>query len=335
MSVSEIGEFALIRRLAKRLGAAASSDLLLGIGDDAAVWRAGDQVLLATTDTMVEGVHFLSGVPWTDVGWKALAVNVSDIAAMGGTPLFALVTLALPPRTGERDIEALYDGLSESARRYGVTVAGGDIVRAPQVSVTVALIGRAEQKDGEPLLLRRDCAQAGDVIAVTGTLGDSAAGLRRLKEDVAASGPLARAHLRPAPPLAVAQLAVRLGIICGMDVSDGLLQDVGHICEMSKLGADVHADAVPISAELRAAYPDDALALACSGGEDYQLVLVGPRERVERLQTQVEMPIAVIGEITTGPPRARLLDAAGAEIHLDSPGWDQLRPHGRPSGRSG
>jgi thiamine-monophosphate kinase len=182
-SVGELGEFGLIERLAAVVGAEVPADLILGIGDDAAAWWVGEQVLLATTDTLVEGVHFLPEfAPWVDVGWKALAVNVSDIAAMGGEPLFALVTLALPPGSEVAFAEELYGGLMECAREYGVTVAGGDVVRAPQVSVTVALIGRAQMREGEPLLMRRDGAKAGDVIAVTGTLGDSAAGLWRLRK---------------------------------------------------------------------------------------------------------------------------------------------------------
>src|SRR6266496_384410 len=144
VQVSELGEFGLIERLASALGEVAPTDLIVGIGDDAAAWRVGDQVLLATTDTLVEGLHFLPEFsPWADVGWKALAVNVSDIAALGGEPLFALVTLALPPESDVAVADDIYTGLAECAREYGLTLAGGDIVRAPQISVTIALIGRA------------------------------------------------------------------------------------------------------------------------------------------------------------------------------------------------
>ena len=145
---------------------------------------------------MVEGVHFLPEfAPWPDVGWKALAVNVSDIAAMGGEPLFALVTLALPPETDVSVPDNLYTGLVECATEYGVTIAGGDIVRASEISITIALIGRAQTQDGEPLLMRRDAAKAGDLIAVTGSLGDSAAGLWRLRK-----GATAEDVARPRPP---------------------------------------------------------------------------------------------------------------------------------------
>ncbi len=327
VDVSELGEFALIQRLAAALGRDAPEALVAGIGEDAAVWRFGDGYLLATTDTLVAGTHFLPGVaPWADVGWKALAVNVSDVAAMGGAPLFALVTLALPPDTAVEAIDELYEGLRECAREYHVTIAGGDIVQAPQVSITVALLGRAEERDARPLLLRRDAARPGDAIAVTGTLGDSAAGLRRLQEGARPDDPLSRAHLRPHPSLVIGQKAATSGIRCGIDVSDGLLQDIGHICEMSGLGADVRADDVPLSHVLREAYPDDALALGCSGGEDYELVLVGPRDVLESLRANTDRPLTIIGEMTENAARgSRLLDASGRELHLPQLGWDQLR----------
>ena len=235
MNVSELGEFAADR--APRRPSSARRRRQTSSSGSATTRRrggSGEQVLLATTDTLVEGVHFLPEfAPWADVGWKALAVNVSDIAAMGGEPLFALVTLALPPESEVAFAEELYGGLMECAREYGVTVAGGDIVRAPQVSVTIALIGRAQMREGEPLLMRRDGAKAGDVIAVTGTLGDSAAGLWRLRKGATEEDALVRAHLRPLPRLAEAQEAARAGIVCAIDVSDGLMQDLGHICEMS------------------------------------------------------------------------------------------------------
>src|SRR3990172_2152135 len=144
VNVSDIGEFGLIERLAKAVGASKPEGLIVGIGDDAAAWRVDDAVMLATTDTLVEGVHFLPGrTPWADLGWKALAVNVSDIAAMGGLPQYALVTLALPPQTPVQAVDDLYAGLLECAREYGVTVAGGDVVRASQAVISVALLGRA------------------------------------------------------------------------------------------------------------------------------------------------------------------------------------------------
>ena len=327
MNVSELGEFGLIERLAAAIGPEPPAELIAGIGDDAAVWRSGETVLLATTDTLVEGVHFVPEFsPWADVGWKALAVNVSDIAAMGGEPLFALITLDLPPGTAVSVADDLYAGLLECGRQYEVAIAGGDIVRAPQISITIALIGRAQMRDGKPLLMRRDGAKAGDVIAVTGTLGDSAAGLWRLGKGAPPGDPLVQAHLRPRPPLATAQEAARAGVACAIDVSDGLLQDLAHVCEMSRLGAEVHVEALPLSDDLRAAYPEDALALASTGGEDYELLLAGPQETIERLTETAAVSVKVIGEmLETAEHRPRLMDDSGDEIEMPIGGWDHLR----------
>lgn len=331
MTVSDLGEFGLIDRLAAAVGARRPPDLILGIGDDAAAWRLGDAVLLATTDTLVAGVHFLPEcTPWPDLGWKAMAVNVSDIAAMGGEPLFALVTLALPPDLPAAAVDGLYGGLEECAGEYGLAIVGGDVVRAPQVSISVALLGRAlVDEGGRPLLLRRDGARADQAIALSGPLGDSAAGLRRLREGAPADDPLVRAHLRPRPPLALGREAARRGIPCAIDISDGLLQDLGHVCRASGLGAVLRAAEIPLSAELRSAYPQEALALACSGGEDYQLLLVGPREVLGRLEGQG--PLAIVGEMTPDPEhRPRLLDREGREITPAAAGWDHLRPTDSP-----
>lgn len=320
MKVTDIGEFGLIKRLSERLGVPSREDLIVGIGDDAAVWRVGGRAVIATTDTMVEGVHFLPGAAWPDVGWKALAVNVSDIAAMGGRPAFALVTLAIPPDTDVTDLDALYEGLRECAEAFGVTVAGGDIVKAPQVSITVALMGEAVIDSGLPLLLRRNAAQAGDAIAVTGALGDSAAGLRRLQEGAAGDDPAFRAHMRPQPRVEAGLSAIEAGIRCGIDVSDGLLQDIGHICEESGVSAVVRAADVPIGHVALEAGEQDALRLACTGGEDYELVLVGPEEKLCGLD------VTVIGEIVgRTEPLVALTGANGKPIGFGRAGWDHLR----------
>lgn len=325
MRVSELGEFGLIERLRAALPATADG-LVAGIGDDAAAWRApAASLALATTDTMVAGVHFLPGrVSWEDAGWKAVAVNVSDVAAMGGTPSFALVTLCLPPGALVEDIDALYRGVLTCAEAYGVTVAGGDIVSAPVFAITVALYGASALDDaGAPVLLRRDAARAGDAIAVTGALGGSAGGLRALlRGDAGAhADALIARHMRPAPRVDVAQAAVAAGARCAIDISDGLMQDIGHICAASNVGADIEAARLPVDADLLAAYPDDALLMVAAGGEDYELALIAPNDVLAR----VASPLVIIGHITAGPG-VRLLDAAGAPIDVSRAGWDHLRP---------
>lgn len=324
MKISELGEFGLIERIRAALPTTPET-LVAGIGDDAAAWRAPAGALaLATTDTMVAGVHFLPvRVSWVDVGWKALAVNVSDIAAMGGTPSFALITLCLPPDTLVEDIDALYRGIAECADAYGVTVAGGDIVSAPVFAITIALYGAsALDASGAPVLMRRDAARAGDAIAVTGPLGGSAGGLRALIHGDAgdhAEALIAR-HTRPAPRVDVAQAAIAAGVRCAIDISDGLMQDIGHICRASGAGADVQAGAIPLDASLLAAYPADATLIAATGGEDYELALVA----AEDVLALIDAPLTIIGRITDGDA-ARLLDASGAPIDIRHAGWDHLR----------
>ena len=327
VKLSEYGEFNLINRLVKMIDAPPES-VLVGIGDDAAAWKTGGTITLATTDSLVEGVHFKQEyAPWRDVGWKALAVNVSDIAAMGGVPQYALVTLAVPPESTLRPVELIYTGLMDCAHDYGVALVGGDVVRAPQVTLSVALIGRAGvDEKGRQRLMRRGAAQAGDVLAVTGSLGDSAAGLRRCLSGAPADDPLVRAHLHPRPPLDTAAIAVRLGVQCAIDLSDGLLQDLGHICDLTGLGAVIRAEALPLSQPLRTGYPHDAIELACGGGEDYQLLFAAPAETIRLLRTLSAVRVTPIGEMEEHVGRRpRVIDGSGRDLKIESSGWDQLK----------
>jgi thiamine-monophosphate kinase len=332
VKVSELGEFGLIARLAEAFARGGQpSSLVVGIGDDAAAWRASG-VQLVTTDTLIEGSHFaLPQIPWRDLGWNALTVNVSDIAAMGGVPEQALLTLALSPETEVADVDELVAGMLAAGSEYDTAIVGGDIVGCDKTMVTVTLIGRALIDDrGQPLLMTRSGAQVGDAIAVTGYLGDSAGGLRILLGESAGSAEAAdylkRAHLHHRPPLAIGQVAAREDVRAAIDVSDGLLQDLGHVCQASGLGAIVHAQRIPISPSLRQAFPQDALALACGGGEDYQLLLAAPPEVVERVRGKADVPIAVIGEMVADrQQRVRLLDEDGRELALPRAGWDHLR----------
>ncbi len=348
MKVSELGEFGLIARLAEALASQGSAEaagrLAVGIGDDAAVWRIDGGAIIATTDTLVAGVHFLPDrTPWRDLGWKAIAINVSDVAAMGGTPDFALITLALPEDARTEEIDELYRGLAEAGEAYGVVIAGGDVVRAPTVVISVALTGRAElDTAGEPLVLRRDAAQAGDLVAVTGSLGGAAGGLRALRAepqdealregivDSEAARSLIERQLRPQARSQVGRAALAAGIRCAIDISDGLLQDLGHVCEASRLGAVVWRDKLPIDPALAPAFgPEGALRYAVAGGEDYELLFVGGREQIAEVGRRVDLPITVIGEmVIEAEHQARLLDESGREVALPTAGWDHLKGQG-------
>lgn len=259
-------------------------------------------------------------------------VNVSDIAAMGGTPEFALVTLALPENTQVEAIDELYAGVAEAAEAYGVVITGGDVVRSPTTVITIALTGRAALDDtGKALVLRRDAAQAGDVVAVTGQLGGAAGGLRRLRDSAKeSSGPLVERQLRPCARVQAGQAALAAGVRCAIDVSDGLLQDLGQVCRASGLGGVVWRDKLPIDPALSEVFaPEEALRFAAGGGEDYELLLIGDQQTIGAAAKQADVPVTVIGEmVIDAKQEAKLLDEAGEEVSIPSAGWDHLRSGG-------
>lgn len=331
MNVRELGEFGLIRRLIQRVreerGEADNVPpgvrLLVDVEDDTAAWQVGDMVELFTTDTVVEGVHFTpQTTPWKDLGWKAMASNVSDIAAMGGLPLYALITLGLPPDTPVSDIDALYEGMLELGREYGAEIVGGDVVRSPVAFVTISLTGMT---DGD--LLLRSAARPGDQVAVTGWLGSSAGGLELMQQgNILASDDaidyLKRAHRRPRPRVSEGRALSREGVKAAMDVSDGLLDDLGKMCEASGVAATVKQDHVPFHPALEEVFPERYLEFALGGGEDYQLLFTAPPSVMERVRPICAL---VIGEITEGTPgKVTLLDAQGNETMPPKGGWDHF-----------
>ena len=326
MKVSELGEFALIRVLQEMVcDSGLPSPMTLGIGDDAAAWRNPDSVELATTDTMVDGVHFLHDtLSWRDLGWKSLAVNISDIAAMGGLPLHALVTLGLKPETEVDDVKAMYDGMLSACREYGCAIAGGDIVRSPVNFVTISVVGAAPGP-----LLTRSAARPGDVVAVTGPLGCSGGGLRMRLDSLSLDGDLsahlACAHDRPIPRVQEGQTLVHEGVQAAMDVSDGLVDDLGKLAAASGVGAVICASNVPVDGHLKKAFPHDYMQLALNGGEDYELLFTGPEDVVSAALAALGPSAAVIGRVVEGRPgEVRVLDVSGAELEISKRGWDHF-----------
>ena len=275
-----IGEDDLVRRIRAAAGAA-QDGVLVGIGDDCAVLSPTPGThLIAKTDLLIEDVHFRRRyAELADVGWKALAVNVSDIASMGARSRWALVALACPATATPDDIDALYEGMLALAREHGVAVVGGDTSSSPSGwFVNVTLLGEATRA------VLRSTARAGDVVAVTGTLGRSAAGLAVLERDAAPAGvdaaslaDVTAAHLRPSPRVAEGRwLGSADGVTAMMDLSDGLAIDLPRLCVESDVGATVVVDDVPIGRETRGvaeALGRDATAWATGGGEDYELLV--------------------------------------------------------------
>jgi len=339
-SVADLGEFGLIDRLAQTLGPSANPNLVIGIGDDAAAWLPSPRCMtVATTDALVAGVHFdLATTSWEDLGWKALAENISDVAAMGCRPRYALVALALPANAPVSGIEAFYRGMRACGERYGCSVIGGDVVRSGAFVIQVTLLGESLPMDAGPdrLLLERSRARDGDAIAVTGPLGGSTGGLRLLLGQATASEArvaeeLMNAHRRPMPRVQEGLALVEAGVRCAMDVSDGLLADVGHICERSGVDADLDASRVPLYHGLEAVFGQEALRLALTGGEDYELVCAAPPETIARagelLAERGLGPLSVIGSIVprTGvEPRVRAFQSSGVPLDVTVGGWDHF-----------
>ncbi|MDE2718755.1 MAG: thiamine-phosphate kinase [Chloroflexota bacterium] len=340
MLVRELGEFRLIELLAETLAAEGvdgpdftGDDLQsphLGIGDDAAAWEgeAGTRVL--TTDTMVEGVHFsLDMTGWRDLGWKAMAVNLSDVAAMGCVPTCSVVTLGLRDDLPAEGLVEMYRGMAEACRRHGGRVVGGDIVGSPVLFVSVAMEGEAKVlgPGGGGAILKRGAADVGDVIAVTGNLGDSAGGFHMAMEGEPyddSTDRLRTAHFRPEPRLATGQALAKAGIRAAMDISDGLVGDLTKLCEASGVGAVVRGNEVPVSEALRLQFPDRWLSLALTGGEDYELLFTGREETVREVTDTVDVPVTVIGEIVDASRGVSVEDAKGDAIDTERGGWDHF-----------
>ena len=327
MKVSELGEFGLIDLLAEMAGGGQDEQLLIGIGDDAAAWQGDASIQLATVDSFVQDVHFPSGIaPWNELGWKALAANLSDIAAMGGAPRYALVSLALPDNTEVDDVTALYTGMLELAREYRVAIVGGDIVSAPLVVITITILGSTKDRDKH--ILTRSAAEPGELVAVTGELGTAAAGLemltKKLQFDPQATACLDRAFLHPYPRIAEGQLLVDQGVKTAIDLSDGLISDLNQICKSSQVSARVEIDRVPIEPIVKAQFSEKALELALSGGEDYELLFTARAEVIDKVKRAASCPITVIGEIVAGKEGVTLVDSQGNPFNLGKAGWEHF-----------
>src|ERR1035438_8399552 len=286
-------EWQLTERIRRRACLRTNARLVLGIGDDCAIFRprASTEDLLFTTDLLVEDTHFRRATHAAgDVGWKALARGLSDIAAMGGEPRFCLVSLALAPWTDSRWVDGFYRGLLRLAERSGAPLAGGDLSHSEHVMCDIVVCGA--RAGGHAL--RRDGARPGDAIYVSGRLGGSALGLATMR------GKAWRRHLRPEPRLALGRLAARLHATAAMDLSDGLSLDLRRLCLASRLSAEIAPPPV---------YRGASLEQALHGGEDYELLFTAPAS--VRVPVEFEgVPLTQIGTMRKGPAGAVLLNGA-------------------------
>ena len=344
MRVEDIGEFDLIdilievieRRGLDRAGPEGRL-LTIGAGDDAAAWERPAGVEVLTNDVMVEAVHFdLATIGWRDLGWKCVAVNLSDVAAMGCLPGFAVVALGLPGGLRVADLVEMYEGILDACERYGCALVGGDVVHSPTFFVSVAVTGMAQNGgDVPPPLLARDGARVGDLVAVTGHVGCSAGGLRMMTEgqklDDETATHLRLAHVRPAPRVSEGAALARHGAHAAIDVSDGLLDDLGKLCRASGVGALVRVDRLPADDLLRAAYPREWPSLALGGGEDYELLTAATADTLEKVGREGGAPISVIGEIVPEDAGVRVVDERGEPVSVETGGWDHFRNPPPPS----
>jgi thiamine-monophosphate kinase len=334
-------EWDLIKALSREFGPAPEG-VILGIGDDCAVLAGdGGDYLLWTVDTLVEGVHFdLAYTSLFQLGWKSLTVNLSDIAAMGGTPGPALLALGWPPdrdRCGALEFAA---GLAQAARDYGAAVIGGDTVASPEgLMITVTLTGRVPAAQ----MLRRAGARAGDLIFVTGPLGEAAAGLEILRRQLdlppEVKDPLTEAHLRPQPHLRAGRVLAQEGLATALiDTSDGVATDLYHICQASGVGARILAALVPVSPHVRAAAPvlsRNPLDLALTGGEDYRLLFTATPETAGRLhaafaRSGLAAPLP-LGRVVPGD--RVILETPGGDVDISGKGYDHFRLDLAPEGK--
>ena len=332
MKVSELGEFGLIDVLNEIVASEektgeAWDNLIIGIGDDTAAWRSSAGVQLSTIDAMVQDIHFKLGMTsWEELGWKSLAINLSDIAAMGGSPRYALVSLGLPGETDVRDIIFFYQGMLDLARRHEVAIIGGNISRSPLVTINIAVHGDARRPEE---LLTRSGARPGDKIAVTGYLGASSAGLEMLTKELSFDPQtmiiLRQAFLQPVPRVKEGLVLAEGGVRAGIDISDGFVSDLGHVCKASRLGARVRMDILPVAPAVKANFGDRAIELALSGGEDYELLFTAPMPVMDVVKSTIGCPVTIVGEMVLDQDTGvTLLDKNGKIYIPQKIGWDHF-----------
>jgi thiamine-monophosphate kinase len=331
MNVGDLGERGLIALIGKKFSSHGRG-LLLGIGDDAAVVRMGGAPSLLTKDLLVEGVDFLRDRhPAMFIGRKSLAVNLSDIAAMGGTPRYALLGLGLPADLPLAWIRDFLKGFAAAAVDYGVALAGGDISKAAEIIISVTIVGEGE------VAIRRSGARPGDGIYVSGTLGDAALGFALIQRGARFGRPqslsaVLKAFLDPMPQLALGRALSNGRIASAMiDISDGLSVDLRHLCRESGVGAEIELESIPLSKGMRDGGGEKCLDYALNGGEDFQLLFTvrpTPDHGAFLEKAAKRFPITRIGRITAGKT-VTAVDGRGRKTALRPGGYEHFRRKGK------
>ncbi len=335
--LAEIGEFGLIRHINELLEKAGivSGGLTLGIGDDCACFRPKEGLeILVTCDCMVEGTHYLNQyMTAVDIGRRAMVMNISDIGAMGGYPLYALISLGLRQVTPIKDIDDIYQGILEELKPFNASVIGGNITRSEHSNfIDITLIGEAE-KD---VILRRSTAGIGDAVLVTGYPGQAAAGLRLLldgqKERYPETHPLISAYTTPVHKAREGRAIAKSGLATSMiDISDGLIGDLRHICEESRVGAEIFQERLPVSEYMSRIYSDSRRLydMILNDSDDYELIVTCPPENIQIIRSVVaeinNVPVSEIGKITDASEGLKIILSDGSRRDLNSHGWDHFK----------
>jgi thiamine-monophosphate kinase len=336
-TLADIGEFGLIDRIHVLLQKEGLSppDITLGIGDDTAAFRAHEGYeLLVTCDAMVEGRHYLpEHISPLDLGRRAMALNISDIGAMGGRPLYALVSLGLKAETPVTDVEAMYRGFIAELNPMGASIIGGNVTKSENVAfVDITLIGEVEQGK----MLHRSAAKAGEAILVTGYPGQAAAGLYLLLKAQPNEGlskhPLVRIFNTPSHRAREGRAIAQSGYASAMiDTSDGFLGDLGHICKESGVGARLILEKLPLTellSEVATQMGRDPVDLVLGESDDYELIITCPVEKVDGIRSAVaavsEVHVTEVGRITEASQGIKLLQPDGTERAVTPAGWDHF-----------
>jgi len=337
-TIFDIGEFELIDRIHKLIqeNGIQAPGVTLGIGDDTASIRPREGYeLLVTCDSLVEGRHYLPDhTTALDLGRRAMTVNISDIGAMGGTPLYALVSLGLKADTPVSDVESMYYGFLKELNSFQASIIGGNITKTDEANfIDITLMGEAEKGK----LLRRSTAKSGDAILITGYPGQAVAGLQLLMQserpEEFRDNPLVRAYITPSHRAREGKAVAQSGYAHAMiDTSDGFLADLGHICEESGAGAVLIQDNLPLNEDLRQAAEllnQDPHELIMKDSDDYELIITCSRDNVEKIQAIIsevsETPVTEVGYITEARGEIKLILPDGSERHLQPTGWDHFK----------
>lgn len=329
MQIKKLGELGLIKKLAGRF-AAHNPRVIKGIGDDTSVTIQDEtKYLLCTTDTLVEDIHFsLKYTPPYNLGKKAVSISLSDIAAMGGTPTFLLTSITIPAKTTTDFINLLYKGIKKRAHEFDVSLIGGNTSSSSgKIIITTTMLGEAPKNEA----VFRKGASVGDMIYVTGCLGDSSLGLKILKDRKNLKNKAILKHIDPLPRVREGrELAKRKLASSMIDISDGLISDLRHIAEQSSVGANVWLNRAPLSSSFKrwiTDHPQD-ITLALNGGEDYELLFTASKDNASQIQAlskALSLPITHIGEIMPERYGITVLDGKGKVFPLAMEGFEHFR----------